>query len=50
MKIYKLIITLLLMTPLIACTAQPAEKEINSFSERSDKIDVYYFHYSMRCG
>src|SRR4030066_1994305 len=49
MKTYRLIITLLLMAPFIACTAQPSKKEVKSADSNSDKIEAYYFHFTARC-
>jgi hypothetical protein len=49
MKTYRLIITLLLIAPFIACTAQPSNKEAKASSNNSDKIEAYYFHFTARC-
>ncbi len=49
MKTYRLIIALLLITPFIACTAQPSKKEVKTTANNSDKIEAYYFHFSARC-
>jgi hypothetical protein len=49
MKAYRLIISLLLITPFIACTSQPTNKEIKDNTGNSDKIEAYYFHFTARC-
>jgi hypothetical protein len=49
MKTYGLIITLLLLAPFIACTAQPSNKEVKASENNSDKIEAYYFHFTARC-
>jgi hypothetical protein len=28
---------------------QPANKDVESFSDNSDRIDAYYFHFTARC-
>lgn len=49
MRIFRLIIAVLLLVPATACTAQPSAKEAKSDTGNSDKIDVYYFHFTLRC-
>ena len=49
MKIFRLIIAILLFAPVIACTAQPTTKEAKSDTGNSDKIEAYYFHFTLRC-
>ena len=49
MKTFRLIITLLLIAPFIACTAQTSKKEVKASSNNSDKIEAYYFHFTARC-
>lgn len=49
MKLYRLIITLLLIIPFIACTSQPSKKEVKASDSDSDKIEAYYFHFTARC-
>jgi hypothetical protein len=49
MKTYRLIIALLLMAPIIVCTAQPSKEEVKTSSDNSDKIEAYYFHFTARC-
>jgi hypothetical protein len=49
MKTFRLIITLLLIAPFIACTAQTSNKETKAASNNSDKIEAYYFHFTARC-
>lgn len=49
MKTYRLIIALLLIAPFIACTGQLSEKKAVNSSSGSDKIEVFYFHFSARC-
>jgi hypothetical protein len=49
MKTYRLIITLLLIAPFIACTAQPSKKEVKTSANNFDKIEAYYFHFTARC-
>lgn len=49
MKTYRLIISLLLIAPFIACTSQPVKKEVKENANNSDKIEAYYFHFTARC-
>jgi hypothetical protein len=49
MRTYRLIIALALLTPFIACTAQPSKKEVKVSADNSDKIEAYYFHFTARC-
>jgi hypothetical protein len=49
MKTYKLFITLLIMFPFFACTAQSSKKEVKESASNSDKIEAYYFHFTTRC-
>jgi hypothetical protein len=49
MKTFRLLITLLLLTPFFACTAQPSKKEVKESASNSDKIEAYYFHFTARC-
>ncbi|MCU0462319.1 MAG: nitrophenyl compound nitroreductase subunit ArsF family protein [Bacteroidales bacterium] len=49
MKTFRLIFSLLLIVPFIACTAQPSNKEVKTSSNNSDKIEAYYFHFTARC-
>ena len=49
MKIFRLILTLFLIVPLVACTAQPSNKDATASANNSDKIEVYYFHFTARC-
>lgn len=49
MKIFRLIIAVLLFAPVIACTAQPSDKQANTSDNNSDKIEAYYFHFTARC-
>ena len=49
MKNYRLIIAVLLMAPFISCTSQPSNKEVKPSDGSSDKIEVYYFHFTARC-
>ena len=49
MKTYRLIITLLLITPFFACTSQTPEKKALDSNDSSDKIEAYYFHFTARC-
>ncbi|MCU0473726.1 MAG: nitrophenyl compound nitroreductase subunit ArsF family protein [Bacteroidales bacterium] len=49
MKTYRYILTLLLIAPFIACTAQPSNKEVKASENNSDKIEAYYFHFTARC-
>lgn len=49
MKTHRLIIALLLLIPFIACTEQPAKKEVKESAINSDKIEAYYFHFTARC-
>ena len=49
MKIFRLILTLFLILPLVACTAQPPNKDAKAYTSNSDKIEAYYFHFTARC-
>lgn len=49
MKTPRLIITLLLIAPIVACTSQTATKEVKALADNSDKIEAYYFHFTARC-
>jgi len=49
MKTFRLIITILLIAPFIACKAQTSDKETKVASNNSDKIEAYYFHFTARC-
>lgn len=49
MKAYRLIISLLLIAPLISCTAQTAKKEAKGSADNPEKIEAYYFHFTARC-
>jgi hypothetical protein len=49
MKTFRLIIATLLFFPVIACTAQSSVREDKSDTGNSDKIEVYYFHFTARC-
>ena len=49
MKTYRLIITLFLISPFIACTGQTSNTEVKASADNSDKIEAYYFHFTARC-
>jgi hypothetical protein len=49
MKTYRLIISILLFAPLIACTSQTSTKQAKATDNNSDKIEAYYFHFTARC-
>ena len=49
MKTFRLFIALLLFAPFVACTAQPSNKQAESSDNNSDKIEAYYFHFTLRC-
>jgi len=49
MRTFRLIIAILLFAPVIACTAQPSNKQVKASDNNSGKIEVYYFHFSARC-
>lgn len=49
MKTIRSIITLLLIAPFVACTAQSSNKEDKTTDNNSDKIEAYYFHFTARC-
>ncbi len=49
MKTYRLIISLLLIAPFVACTSQPSKNEVKITADNSDKIEAYYFHFTTRC-
>lgn len=40
---------LLLISPFIECTAQTSNKETKDATNNSDKIEAYYFHFTVRC-
>ncbi|HRR92970.1 MAG TPA: nitrophenyl compound nitroreductase subunit ArsF family protein, partial [Bacteroidales bacterium] len=49
MKTIRLFIALLLFAPVVACTAQPSDKQVKDSGNNSDKIEAYYFHFTARC-
>lgn len=49
MKTLRIVITFLLIAPFVACTAQSSNKEVKTSISNSDKIEVYYFHFTSRC-
>jgi len=50
MKTINLFITLLLFTPVFnSCSSQPANNQTKELVNNSDKIEVYYFHFTARC-
>lgn len=49
MKTSGLILTTALIIQLLSCNAQPAKNEVNASSTASDKIEAFYFHFTVRC-
>jgi hypothetical protein len=49
MKTFRFIIAILLCAQVIACTAQPSNKQAKASDNNSDKIEAYYFHFTARC-
>ncbi len=49
MKTFRLLVTLLLIFPFLACSGQPAKREDKESAGNSDKIEAYYFHFTARC-
>ncbi|NSW94935.1 MAG: hypothetical protein HPY62_09560 [Bacteroidales bacterium] len=49
MKIYYYIFVLLLFFQFISCSTQSSGKETSVVSGNSDRIDAYYFHFTLRC-
>lgn len=49
MNTFRLFVIILLFAQVIACTAQPSTKEAKSDTSNSDKIEAYYFHFTLRC-
>ena len=49
MKTYRFIITLFLVSQLIACNGQTSGTEVKASAGNSDKIEAYYFHFTARC-
>lgn len=49
MKTFRVLIAVLLFAPVVACTAQPSDKQANASDNNSDKIEAYYFHFTARC-
>lgn len=49
MNTLKLIIASLFIVPFISCQAQPSGKELKTAVNSSDKIEAYYFHFTVRC-
>ena len=49
MKTFRLIIAVIMFAPVMACTAQPSNKQAAASDSNSDKIEAYYFHFTARC-
>jgi hypothetical protein len=49
MKIFRLISAILMLAPVMACTAQPSDKQAESRDNNSGRIEAYYFHFTARC-
>jgi hypothetical protein len=49
MKTYRFIIALFFISQFVACNGQTPNTEIKASADNSDKIDVYYFHFTARC-
>jgi hypothetical protein len=49
MKTYRFIITLFFISQFVACSGQTPNTEIKASADNSDKIEVYYFHFTARC-
>ena len=47
MRTIRIILTLALFMPVVACSAQTEKKDVKAGS--SDKIEAYYFHFTARC-
>ncbi len=49
MKTYRFLIALFLISQFIACNGQTPKTEVKASADNSDKIEVYYFHFTARC-
>ena len=49
MKLYSLALAFLLFIPLISCSTQSTGSEAPAISGNSDRIEAYYFHFTLRC-
>lgn len=49
MNKFRLIISVLMMVPFVACNSQQGNKQAESADGNSDKIEAYYFHFTARC-
>jgi hypothetical protein len=49
MKTLRLILTLVLVIPILSCTSQPVNNQVQVVAASSDKIEAYYFHFTARC-
>lgn len=49
MKTLRLFIVMILLAPMVSCSAQTSNKEVNATASNSDKIEAYYFHFTARC-
>lgn len=49
MNKFRLIISVLMIVPFVACNSQQGNKQAESVDGNSDKIEAYYFHFTARC-
>lgn len=49
MKTFRLLLTILLILSVHACSGQSSKKEDKGSASYSDKIEAYYFHFTARC-
>jgi hypothetical protein len=49
MKTYRFFFILLLIISFLACSGQSTKKDVRESAGNSDKIEVYYFHFTARC-
>ncbi|HUX94114.1 MAG TPA: nitrophenyl compound nitroreductase subunit ArsF family protein [Bacteroidales bacterium] len=49
MKLIRLFIVFILITPFLGCGAQSTENVTKTSDNNSDKIEAYYFHFTARC-
>lgn len=49
MKSFKLLLSFIFIITSLSCNNQPEKKEISKADSQSDKIEVYYFHFTARC-
>lgn len=49
MKAVKLLLAIAMLVPFLSVNAQSSKKEIKAAATSSDKIEAYYFHFTVRC-